>query len=779
MQFSPLTYFMFADIVFPQRRYQIFTYRIPARLHGQLQVGSRVLVPLGRASAQGLIFAFSQDFLSHSGRMGLSQHKIREISELIDTSSNSTLDPTLMKLASLVGDYYLAPPGAALRLILPPVSSRRTAKRMVLTDMGRQALEQSRLSDEQAAVLLRLAKKPKGLTMATLLKVIDGDKAVMTGLKRRKFIQEIEWVRADAEKAYISQDAQIGLVAPVSEPNHEFAQSEGDSFLTQGKLFDESSLWWNRASTALSRHHYDEILLHASQEIRERDVFKAIQKTLGLGRTVLVLCPEVQQVTRIVEILQARWGTHVVEYHGDLSAQGRSQAWHEIQGDPCRVVVGTRMAVFVPLRAVGLIWVDQEEDSSFQEEQSPYYHAREVARMRAKLEAAVLVLGSSHPSLETFHRVGHDEDVKKLQVTNCRTPVTVEIVNLREVPYGAILSPRMMKAIQGALEAKRQAVVFLNRKGFSRSLTCKDCGYVPQCTTCGVVLILYQKPGRMRCSYCGSVHAPPEACPSCQSVRLEATGYGTERVEALIREKFPDATVARFDRETVKTPLQQTVILEDVQKKMIDIVIGTEMLFRVQSLPPMQCVGMPNADGGLHFPDFRSAERTYHRLMEALQLVDETSSDSTIIIQTLLPSHHVIRSVAQRDSTVFYQEELQIRQELQYPPYSLLIHIAISGKLAERVKSMALKCRERLVVLMAKGGAQHSKDIPQGADGVLGPLLSSRQKSLGLTRYILIVKEVDLEHGQSKIKRMRDDLATLLKRDRLMMDIKVNPADMN
>ena len=439
---------MFADVVFPQRRYQVFTYRIPVRLQGQLQVGSRVLVPLGRASAQGLIFSLSQDFLPPSEREGLSQDKLREISALIDTSSDSTLDPLLITLASQVGDYYLAPPGAALRLILPPISSSRTAKRMVLTDMGRQALEQSRLSDKQAAVLMCLAKKPKGLTVATLLKAIDGDKSVMTGLKRRKFIQEIEWVRTNPEKAEISQDAQIGRIAPLSEQKHEFAQPEEDSFLTQGKLFDESSLWWNRASAALSRQHYDEILLHASQTVREGNVGKAIQKTLGLERTVLVLCPEVQHVTRMIAFLQARWGEHVVEYHGDLSAHDRSQAWEIIQGGGCRVVVGTRMAVFVPLRSVGLIWVDQEEDASFQEEQSPYYHAREVARIRAKLESAVLILGSSHPSLDTFYRVGHDEDAKMPEEASCRTPVTVEIVNLREVPYGAILSPRMMKAMQ-------------------------------------------------------------------------------------------------------------------------------------------------------------------------------------------------------------------------------------------------------------------------------------------------------------------------------------------
>jgi len=262
---------------------------------------------------------------------------------------------------------------------------------------------------------------------------------------------------------------------------------------------------------------------------------------------------------------------------------------------------------------------------------------------------------------------------------------------------------------------------------------------------------------------------------------LEASGYGTEQLEAVVQEKLPHARVARFDRETVKTILQENTILKDFHTKNIDILIGTELLFHVDSFPSVQFVGIPNADGGLHFPDFRTAERAYHRLVEAVQLVNEENSASEVVLQTLLPTHHVIRSVSERDSSVFYREELQIRHALNYPPYSRLIHIAILGKKSDRVKKMAMYCRERLLALcQPKGGdVLDSKSITEGDDSILGPLLSTRAKDPDLTRYILIVKESDCEREHSRVRRIQEELAEALTHERLSMDIKVDPADMN
>ncbi|GJL51499.1 MAG: primosomal protein N' [Nitrospirales bacterium] len=769
---------MFADVVFPQRRYRVFTYRIPVRLTDRVQVGSRVLVPLGRSSAQGLVFKLFQDFAAQSVREGFSRHDLREVTAIVDAPSDSSLSPVLLQLANQVETYYLAPPGSGLRLILPPVASNRVAKRVVLTEEGRLAMGHARLSSDQSAILARLAKTPKGLTVATLLKAINGNKAALTGLKRRRLIQEVEWVRDSPENAIETPNVRSAVLSSLED-----SRTGGRDVVPISNVMhaDGEVLWLEQVRLALSTRRNDEMLLHASQSIRERCLGNVIWETLYHQRTVLVLCPEVQQVSRVVERLRATWGERVAEYHGDLSAQGRSQVWQSIQDGQCDVVIGTRLAIFVPLSFVGVIWVDQEEDASFQDEQSPYYHARDVARMRATLEPALLVLGSSHHSVETFSQLGQVEEAKRVQEHRVRKPVNIEVVNLREVQYGDILSQRMMKGMKRTLEDKGQVILFLNRKGFSRSLTCKDCGHVPQCVRCGVVLILYQKPARLRCSYCGAVQVPPMVCPECQSVRLEASGYGTEQLEAVVQEKLPHARVARFDRETVKTILQENTILKDFHNKNIDILIGTELLFHVDPFPSVQFVGIPNADGGLHFPDFRTAERAYHRLVEAVQLVNEENSASEVVLQTLLPTHHVIRSVSERDSSVFYREELQIRHALNYPPYSRLIHIAILGKKSDRVKKMAMYCRERLLALgQPKGGdVSDSKSKTEMDDSILGPLLSPRAKDPELTRYILIVKESDCEREHSRVRRMQEELAEALTHERLSMEIKVDPADMN
>ncbi|GJL54271.1 MAG: primosomal protein N' [Nitrospirales bacterium] len=770
---------MFADIVFPQRRYRVFTYRIPARLTGRVQVGSRVLVPLGRSSAQGLVFKLFQDFADQSLREGLSRYDLREVTAIVDEPSDSSLSPVLLQLANQVETYYLAPPGSGLRLVLPPVASNRVAKRIVLTEEGALARGHSRLSPDQSIVLTRLAKTPKGLTRATLLKAIEGNSSAIAGLKRRKFIQDIEWVRDAPEKTTASS-----IIQPTTFrflPDSRTVVGERSLLFAHDTSSECESPWLTYVRKALSAQRYNEMLLDASRSIRESYLINVIQETLERQRTVLVLCPEVQQVSCLVDGLRSVMGARVAEYHGDLSPQVRSQVWQDIHDGGYDVVVGTRLAIFLPLQSIGVIWVEQEEDASFQDEQSPYYHARDVARMRARLESATLVLGSSHPSLETFHQLGHVDEANGGQDQNLRKPVNIDVVNLRDVEYGTILSRRMVDGIQQALEGKGRVVIFLNRKGFSRSLTCKDCGHVPHCTKCGVVLILYQKPARLRCSYCGAAHVPPMVCPKCQSVRIEASGYGTEQLEALIQKKFPDACVARFDRETIKTSLQEKTVLEDFHNKNISILIGTELLFHVETFPPVQFVGIPNADAGLHFPDFRSAERTYHRLLDAVGLLDEASASSEIILQTLLPTHYVIQSVTQQNPSIFYEEELRTRLALNYPPYAILVHLALSGRHSESVLQIAMTCREQLSAIDDGSGKKSGKQTGPSAvktDNILGPLLSPHTTSPGLTRYVLIIKESDPTRSHELVKRLQKDLANRLKQERVTLEIKVNPINL-
>ena len=755
---------MFADVTFPQRRYQVFTYRIPPRLIDHIQVGSRVLVPLGTSSARGLVCEVLEDFPVYSGNKNMTPKTIREISAIVDFASQSELTPSLIKLANQVGEYYLAPPGAALRLILPPLPSNRVAKRIVLTDEGRQALNHVRLSDDQKKILTRLTRTTKGLTLPTLLKSLDGNTSAITGLKRRKFVQEIEWVRdasesiqlAPSDSVVVKKDALRRRIGKRHTPQRE---------LLSDREFD----WLSRVDTALFSRAHEEFLVHVSTIASRRILFELIDKTRHYQRRILILCPEIQQISRMVASLRKAGHEHVGVYHGDLSALDRLRTWQGFQQGQFEVMVGTRLALFVPIPSLGLIWLDQEEASSFQEERSPQFHARNVARMRGQLESATLVLHSPHPSLETVCRLGHEKELSLIERKSSLESQQIQLVNQRQFPYGTILSDLMRDGIRATLIDNGQAILFLNRKGYASSLMCRDCGYRPQCSKCGVSLTVHKRPVCMRCSYCGQQHIAPVVCPSCQSVKFETAGYGTEQLEAVVMEEFPDAVIARYDREVVRTASQEKEIVRKYKDKEIDILIGTEFLFHAIDLPQVQFVGIPHADGGLHFPDFRAAERTYHRLMEAIQFMDESSA-SRAVVQTWLPTHHVLQAIVQQDPTIFYQEELQIRQALNYPPYSRLIQIAISGKHQDAVNGMVQRCRERVL-----GGEE--SNVP--SECILGPLFSSRRKSPGLTCAVLIVKDFGQIRLHERIQRLQKDLAQTLREQSLRMEIYVDPDDLH
>ena len=393
--------------------------------------------------------------------------------------------------------------------------------------------------------------------------------------------------------------------------------------------------------------------------------------------------------------------------------------------------------------------------------------------MRAKLESSLLVLSSAHPSLETVHKF-KEHNLNILATPPSAIPVPeVRVVNLQQTPYGTMLSDDMMNGMQKTLAANGSVILFLNRKGFSGALLCKDCGHVPQCSACGVTLTLHKKPARLVCSYCGQTHIPPATCSSCQSTRLEPSGFGTERLEEMVQQQFPLSKVARFDREVVKTAKEETVLLERFKHGNLNILIGTELLFHGPTLPRADFVGIPYADGGLHIPDFRSAERTYRLLEEAISLAasdNQHSLKAEVVLQTYLPVHHVIQAAVQRDARVFYESELDFRQALGYPPFTHLIQMAISGKHHDRVVLAAKRCRDLLV-----GGVKKAGEIE--SENILGPISSPRPRSRGISRYVMVIKCRQLDRNRELVQVVREELELVLKRERMTLEIDVDPLE--
>ena len=786
---------MFADVALPKRRYQVFTYLVPQKFQHQLTIGSRVLVPLGRSTVQGLVFHIADQLSRELISQGISKSELREIIDLIDAPDESDLDPKFLVLARQVTDYYLAPMAAGLRLVLPPTAPGRISTQVILTDSGRNALENPHLTTNYASILTRLSKAPKGLTLATVRKTFKDVGPLLTRLKQKGWIEERERVRGvtpgvsgtsnrpPSSKASLNPwDAQNKSVHGTASRNHEVIRKAVIEQPARSSHHRDSLTSWSSSFLqSLAMQRYDEFLVHDCWPFHQRCLLEAVGGTLKAHRSALIITPEINQASQLVAILGDQYGDRIAMFHGDLSPRVRIQLWHQIQGGQFNVVVGTRLALFIPLPFLGMIWVDHEEDPSFKEEQSPYYHVREVARMRAKLESAILLLSSASPSLETVHRFSdHSPSIVSRKTAGQREP-SVQVVNLRQTPYGTLMSDDMVRGMQQALDEKGPVILFLNRKGFSRSIMCKDCGYVPQCLPCGVTLIMYKKPPRMICSYCGQTHLPPVMCPACQSIRLEPAGFGTERLEEVVQKQFPSATVARFDSEIIKTPKQETNLLERFQEGAIDILLGTELLFHRQMISHAKFVGIPYADSGLHIPDFRSSERTYHLLVQAVRLADHDDKQSEVVLQTYLPSHHVVRAVAQHDPQIFYEQELAVRKALGYPPFSHLIQIAISGKQRDRVVGGAKRCRDVLVAEMGRLTAPRvqSHDVTIGEETILGPIPSFRTRSPGIIRNVIIIKSSQLDWARRLVQGVRGELEPPLRRAGMTFEVNVDPVEIS
>jgi len=515
---------------------------------------------------------------------------------------------------------------------------------------------------------------------------------------------------------------------------------------------------------ALAHHRQERIFLPAATHELVGLYSNAVEATLEQGRTALVLLPEVARVEASQGGFLSRWGHRCQVYHGGLPPGTRRKAWARIQQGEASVVVGTRSAVFAPLARLGLLIVDQEDHPAYKAENVPRYDARAVADERAGRAGAVLVLASAHPSLATVHAVG--TEVLPLRATPDGAP-PVTVVDLRDAPFGTILSPPLTEAIAACLAAGKKALLFLNRKGYSPVLQCRDCGQAVKCPACAVGWVYHKHDGLLRCGHCGRTGQVPENCPSCLGARLLPSGFGTEAVEEAVRVQFPEARVARLERDRPGGDRANTAILTLLQAGELNILIGTQLVVTRSPRPVVSLVGLVHPDAALNLPDFRAAERAYHTLREVMALADHKDSTARIVMQTYVPQHHVIRALAERDPRLFYDNELVARKALGYPPFGQLIGLRVSGTKEERVETAATKWATLL-------RAESARARPANVE-ILGPIPAAPFRVRGRVRWQLAVKGAE---GTALRQAVQATLAELEKAGRaggLRYDIDVDP----
>ncbi len=640
-----------------------FHYRVPPGLQPSLEVGHRVLVPFGRRRVVGYVVGFSpppEDVAS-----------IKDVLRILD--EEPLITPTLLQLAHWMSEYYGCLLVEAISCMLPPgtrareSAPRRTLKAVRLTGGGSFA----GLGPKQQ-LALELIQKASGepITFVSLEEQGIG-RATIQSLIKRGILGE-EWVtirRRPEEQALTREDKQVILT-----PEQERALAAITGSLGQNQVF----------------------VLHGVTGSGKTEVYlRAIASGLRADLGALVLVPEIALTAQVMGAFQARFGDEVALLHSNLSVGERHDEWLRLRRGEARVVVGARSAVFAPVQNLGLIVIDEEHEPSYkQDDRHPRYHARTVAMKRAALENAAVVLGSATPSMESYYRgQGGSSRLLVLSKRVEHLPLPeVAIVDMREeLKRGnrTVFSRRLQGELARCLGRGEQAILFLNRRGYTTFIFCRECGEVMRCGDCSVSMTYHQTEGELRCHYCGNTREPPQVCPACGSRAIRHFGAGTQRVVEAFQELFPRARAARLDADVTGRKGAHAEILRSFAAREIDVLVGTQMVAKGFDFPGVTLVGVVAADTILNLPDYRSSERTFQLLVQAAGRAGRGPDGGLVVIQTYNPHHYAVMNAAEHDYEAFYQQEMAFRKSLHYPPFCRLVRLLFQGESETEVQRAA------------------------------------------------------------------------------------------
>jgi len=482
------------------------------------------------------------------------------------------------------------------------------------------------------------------------------------------------------------------------------------------------------------------VLLHGVTGSGKTRVYsEAIRIALGLGRGAIVLVPEIALTPQMVQRMREDFEDRVAVIHSGLSLAERYDTWRAVRAGDFSVVVGPRSAVFAPVADLGVIVVDEEHEHTYKQAESPRYHARDVAVMRGRLEGAVVVLGTATPSMESYRNAteGKYELIELPERIDAGPLPEVEIVDMRETPTidsEGTFSAALRDAVAGTLEAGKQTILFLNRRGYASFVQCLDCGHSERCSTCNVSLTFHTSDRSMRCHYCGARKTAPDRCPACGSRNLRYGAPGTQRVEKAVAELFPEARVARMDQDTTRRHGSHWRILKAFAERRTDILLGTQMIAKGLDFPGVGLVGVVAADVGLNLPDFRSGERTFQLLTQVAGRTGRGMERGKVVIQSYLPDHYTIALAREQRYTPFFEREVDERRAigLGYPPFSRLVSILVRGKEPRHVTDAA----SRLAEFLERGAA----GMPEPRPEVLGPAPAPLERIKGAYRWQVVVR---------------------------------------
>ncbi|NNG00328.1 MAG: primosomal protein N' [Desulfobacteraceae bacterium] len=768
----------YIDVAVPLPVFQPYTYQLSKLNHAGTMVGKRVLVPFGKRQLTGYVLSEHTDTPK------------TQLKDVIDILDDHPLFPKVMvPLFKWISEYYIQPLGEVIKTALPGGLTLYDHVHLSLTPTGERAMESDGLIPQHAAMLQLLSAKP------TLQKSVEQkfngpiprsllDEVVKNGwvskerrlirqtanVKRIRFarlvsppqptdklspqrqmiadylykhgetaINDLRTVHPTAAQL-IRAMARDGLVEIVHRPVYRDPLGESITPDKAPQLNGEQAAAVEALTTSLGDGYQSYLLAGVTGSGKTEVYLDIAAKTVSKGLGVIVLVPEIALISQTERRFRARFGNKVAVLHSGLSGGERYDQWRRVARGDAAIAIGARSAVFAPFEKLGLIVVDEEHDTTYKQEGALRYNARDVAVVRAKLNRSLVILGSATPSVQSSYNVsaGKFNRLKLSQRVEERPMPHITVVNLTDYRDARgtrrYFSDELRQAMAATLARGDQVLLFLNRRGFANLPICMACGEAVRCKNCDISLTLHQGTHAFRCHYCGFSRAAAAGCPACGSTSIKPVGFGTEKIEEVVREMFPTARVARMDRDTTAKRGALLKLLKDLKNRKIDVLVGTQMVAKGHDFPNITLVGIICADLSLNFPDFRAGERTFQLLTQVSGRAGRGDAPGQVILQTYTPDHFSIQAAKAQDFEAFYDQEIIFRRSLQYPPFSRMIQIKISGKSKAATVRRAMEIGRKATLLKNADPAFSS------AVRILGPIESPLVRIARHYRWQILLK---------------------------------------
>ena len=715
-----------------------FDYLVPEELEPSVHEGTRVKVPFGPREVMGVVTAVLDE----------SPHgNLREIIKTV--GGQALVTPPILRLVRWIADYYCCAPEIAMKAVLPDAVRKEEEgwrERLYVRALPQHG-EPPKLTKRQED-LWTIVEEWRELPLQELVRLAGTTSATIRKLEDKGLVSIAPQIseRDPYAKEHILPTQplelnaqQVTALESIVESMERLAKRDDDETKPGGD---------------------NVFLLHGVTGSGKTEVYlQAIAHALGQGKGAIVLVPEISLTPQTVERFKARFsqGPHqtlVAVLHSHLSAGERHDEWHKIRQGRARIVIGARSAVFAPVEPLGLVIVDEEHEHSYKQEEAPRYNARDLAVVRGQQEGAAVVLGSATPCMESYHNVQRKKyGLLSLteRVDNIQMPI-VRVIDMRSAARKekgvGIFSPQLREAILQRLEKNEQVMLFLNRRGWSSSLQCPECGFVAECPNCSVSLTYHRAAQQLMCHICGHIETAPKKCPEtkCGNVAIRFSGLGTEKVEAALEKGFPSARVKRMDSDTLKRKEDYRRILGDFRTGKIDILVGTQMIAKGLHFPNVTLVGIIHADLSLHIPDFRAGERTFQLLTQVAGRAGRGDVEGEVYVQSFTPFHPAIQYARRHDYVGFYEQEIEFRQQLNYPPVGRVALLTLRGRSEDRVKFVADHLRREMDTV--------AKEL--GEVVVAGPAPAPLLRAENFYRYQIMLRTSRMPQLSRKLSALRE-----------------------